>query len=85
MADKIGYKIKDDDIAMKFLYSLLHFMPSLLANFNTFVSFLQKALCFFMLTMTVAWHRDLIQTGKVRFQMFLRADEMDNIVYWRQK
>lgn len=25
-----------------------------------------KALCFFMLTMTVAWHRDLLQTGKVR-------------------
>uniref|UniRef100_A0A4W6D652 Uncharacterized protein n=1 Tax=Lates calcarifer TaxID=8187 RepID=A0A4W6D652_LATCA len=30
-----------------------------------FANAVHMALCFFMLTMTVAWHRDLIQTGKL--------------------
>lgn len=30
-----------------------------------FLFFCPKALCFFMLMMTVAWHRDLVLTGKV--------------------
>lgn len=30
-----------------------------------FLLFPPKALCFFMLMMTIAWHRDLVQTGKV--------------------
>lgn len=32
-----------------------------------FLFFSPKALCFFMLMMTIAWHRDLVQTGKVGF------------------
>lgn len=53
-----------------------------------------KALCFFMLTMTVAWHRDLVQTGKVRlisdlfFIFFLTRMKIisraDYAIYWRQ-
>lgn len=39
-----------------------------------FLFFSPKALCFFMLMMTIAWHRDLVQTGKVRFQIFLHPD-----------
>ncbi|XP_023143016.1 tetraspanin-8-like isoform X2 [Amphiprion ocellaris] len=30
-----------------------------------FANAVHMALCFFMLTMTVAWHRDLLQTGKM--------------------
>ncbi|KAF0029663.1 hypothetical protein F2P81_018768 [Scophthalmus maximus] len=30
-----------------------------------FANAVHMALCFFMLTMTVAWHRDLVQTGKL--------------------
>ncbi|XP_030576385.1 tetraspanin-8-like [Archocentrus centrarchus] len=30
-----------------------------------FANSVHMALCFFMLTMTVAWHRDLLQTGKM--------------------
>lgn len=34
-------------------------------NPGLFLFFYPKALCFFMLMMTIAWHRDLVQTGKV--------------------
>lgn len=50
--------------SFKYLFSLFskHFQ-----SFLTCTCFSSpKALCFFMLTMTVAWHRDLLQTGKVR-------------------
>lgn len=75
----------------------VYFFHSLRENvillLNLFFMFLSpKALCFFMLTMTVAWHRDLVQTGKVRlisdFFFFLTRMKIisraDYVIYWRQ-